>query len=319
MRINPTTLTNPIVFRSNRPTSRPNYEYSKDTYDSFTGLKDKTALLRDIGRKMYKKEDISIGMFDLDNFKSVNELLGYKVGDEFIKAVSEDINRIAEKHNVNSYRFGGDEFVVLLFNSKSKDEKLEIVKEMLDSVSHNPVIQSKVGNYEVNANALLESYEESNNKVKKLVDVNARYNILNKIWDNATVAKDDPYIIDELVKVGEEREATYKSILSSSIKVETNRNQRKLLQKYINDIDTYSESIDEYVLGKYDKNHETYRLKKWLSDFDKNGFSLTGGIVDFKSSYYKGKQPIDLIDRVGEFLKEGKANSKGSYYLTEVE
>ena len=50
-----------------------------------------------------------------------------------------------------------------------------------------------------------------------------------------------------------------------------------------------------------------------------NGFSLTGGIVSFKSTFYRGKQPIDLIDKVGEFLKEGKANSKGSYYITEVE
>lgn len=321
MRIDPITLTNPIVFKSNRPIARPNYASSTDTYDYFTGLKDKTALLRDLGRRMYKKEDISIGMFDMDNFKSVNELLGYKVGDEFIKSIAESISSVAEKHKVDSYRFGGDEFVVLLFKGSPKEEKLEIMQEILESVSSNPVIQSKAGDYEVNANTLLESYEDSNSKIRELMDVNARYGIYNKIWDNATIAREDPYIINEFISVREERKATYLSILEESMETETNEKQKKILKSYMNKMKQESEDvedIDEYIFERYDKNHETSRLKRWLKDFNKNGFSLTGGIVSFKNSYYKDKQPIDLIDEVGELLKRGKSSSKGSCYLMEV-
>ena len=299
--------------------SRPNYSSKGDTYDSFTGLKDKTALLTDVGRRMYRKEGISIGMFDLDNFKSVNELLGYKVGDEFIKAISEDISTVAEKHGIDSYRFGGDEFVVLLFQDTSRDEKVEIVEEILEGISENPVVQGKNDEYKESAYRLLDTYEESNNKVKRLVDINVRYNTLNEIWDNSTVAREDPYIINEIVRVGAERRDAYSELLEESIETEQDNKQRKILESYRNRIDSKQEDIDEYLFGRYDKNHEIYRLKKWLRDFNMNGFSLTGGIVNFKSTSYKGKQPIDLINEVGEFLKQGKANSKGSYYITEVE
>ena len=319
MRIQPIgNYTSQINFNG-RITSRPNYNTKGDTYDSFTGLKDKTALLTDIGRRMYIKEDISIGMFDLDNFKSVNELLGYKVGDEFIKAISEDISTVAEKHGIDSYRFGGDEFVVLLFQDTSRDEKVEIVEEILEGISENPVVQGKAEDYRQSAYRLLDTYEESNNKVKKLTDINARYNTLNEIWDNSTVAREDPYVIDEIIKVGTERRDAYSELLDESIEVEQDNKQRKILESYRNRIDSKQEDIDEYLFGRYDKNHEIYRLKKWLRDFNMNGFSLTGGIVSFKSTFYKGKQPIDLINEVGEFLKQGKANSKGSYYITEVE
>ena len=308
-----------LINFSNRSISRPNYNSKGDTYDSFTGLKDKTALLTDIGRRMYRKEDISIGMFDMDNFKSVNELLGYKVGDEFIKAISDDISNAAEKHDIDAYRFGGDEFVVLLFQGTSQDEKVEIIQEILDSVHENPLVQSKTNEYEINANKLLETYEESNNKVKKLVDINARYKILNEIWDNSTIAQQDPYIVNEVVSAGSQRRDAYLQLLRESIETEQDERQKKILISYENRIDSKQEEIDEYLLGRYDKNHEIYRLHKWLRDFNRNGFSLTGGIVNFKNTSYKGKQPIDLVNEVGEFLKQGKANIKGSYYITEVE
>ena len=61
------------------------------TYDSFTGLKDKNYLLTVLDKKIEESQktgkSLSIAMFDMDNFKSVNELLGYETGDDFIKAI----------------------------------------------------------------------------------------------------------------------------------------------------------------------------------------------------------------------------------------
>ena len=108
---------------------------------------------------MYRKEDISIGMFDMDNFKSINELLGYKIGDEFIKALSDDISSVAEKHGVDAYRFGGDEFVVLLFSDMKDKEKEEVLDEIFSITSKNEVITRKGDTYLLNAESSLEQYD----------------------------------------------------------------------------------------------------------------------------------------------------------------
>ena len=318
IKVEPRHYVNYVNFRG-RVESRPNYDSKGDTFDTFTGLKDKRALLADIGRKMYKKEDISIGMFDLDNFKSVNELLGYKVGDEFIKAISEDISTVAEKHKIDAYRFGGDEFVVLLFGNTPQKEKEDIINEIIGSVSKNPVIQSKSDDYMQNAQAFLEAYERDNNKVNAIYEANTRYSILSEIWNNSTIARDDPYIQRSLEEATDKRDTTYLTILDDCLKEETSPKMKRTLKKFQDNLEQEREHIDEYILGRYDKNHETYRLKKWIRDFNKNGFSLTGGIISFKPSYYKGKQPIDLINDDGEFLKQGKASLKGKAYTMEVD
>ena len=305
--------------RNDRLNSRPNYSGNGDTFDTFTGLKDKNTLLMDIGRKMYKKEAISVGMFDLDNFKSVNELLGYKVGDEFIKAISEDIFTVAEKHKIDSYRFGGDEFVVLLFNGASQEKKTEVINDILSIVSQNPKIQGKSGDYMRSAQVLLASYEKDNGKVNSIYEANTRYDILLDIWNNSTIAKNDLYVQQSLEDARAKREFTYQSVLEDCIREESDPKMKKLLAKYQADIEQERRNIDEYVFGKYDRNHETFRLKKWMKDFEQNGFSLTGGIISFKSTYYEGKQPIDLINDVGEFLKQGKSSLKGRAYTMEVE
>lgn len=318
IKVEPKHYVNYVNFRG-RVESRPSYNSKGDTFDTFTGLKDKSALLTDIGRMMYRKEDVSIGMFDLDNFKSVNELLGYKTGDEFIKAISEDISSVAEKHGIDAYRFGGDEFVVLLFSGTSQEKKNEIVDDILKTTFQNPKIQSKSEEYMRNAEVKLASYEKDNARVNAIYEANTRYSILSEIWENSTIAKDDPYIQRSLEEAYQRRDMTYLTILDNCIKEENNPKVRKTLSRYQANIEQERESADEYIFGKYDKNHETYRLKKWMKDFSQNGFSLTGGIINFKPTYYKGKQPIDLINDVGEFLKQGKASLKGRTYTMEVD
>lgn len=318
LRVQPNHVVNYINFRG-RLDSRPKYNNDGDTFDSFTGLKDKSALLLDLGRKMYRKEDISIGMFDLDNFKSVNELLGYKVGDEFIKAVSEDISIVADKHKVDAYRFGGDEFVVLLFSGDSQEKKKEVVEEVIKRISENPKIQGKSQDYLDSAQSLLSSYEKDNSVVNSVIEANTRYNILADIWNNSTIAKEDLYVQESLEQAKNNKELIYSFVLSKCIEDEADPKIKKALKRYSLNVDKDKENIDEYIFGKFDRNHETYRLRRWIKDFNQNGFSLTGGIISFKPSYYKRKQPIDLISDVGELLKKGKADLKGRTYIMEME
>mgnify|MGYP000391397546 CR=1 FL=1 len=56
---------------------------------------------------------ISIIMFDLDNFKPINDTYGHKVGDEVLKSVSEALKNQARKVDLIA-RWGGEEFIALL-------------------------------------------------------------------------------------------------------------------------------------------------------------------------------------------------------------
>lgn len=72
--------------------------------------------------QLYKrnKNDISLIMIDIDNFKSVNDTYGHQFGDEVIILLS-DTMIMAQRESDIVCRYGGEEFVILLPNSSLKN------------------------------------------------------------------------------------------------------------------------------------------------------------------------------------------------------
>ncbi len=74
------------------------------------------SLQREVELARRNQQPLSLLMLDIDHFKKVNDTHGHSTGDEVIKAVAASLK--AQMRNVDmAFRFGGEEFVVLLSNT----------------------------------------------------------------------------------------------------------------------------------------------------------------------------------------------------------
>ena len=93
--------------------------------DSLTGVKNRFALRRDYDS--YCNKDLHVMMIDIDDFKSVNDNYGHSVGDFLLKKMGDAlIDNFGAEY---SYRYGGDEFMVIL-PDVSEPDFCSLVKEL---------------------------------------------------------------------------------------------------------------------------------------------------------------------------------------------
>ena len=81
--------------------------------------------------QLAKRSRVSISMLliDIDNFKDVNDTLGHIAGDDVLIAIGTTINRLIKRNTDFVARYGGDEFVVGLY-----DTSLEGAIEIANSI-----------------------------------------------------------------------------------------------------------------------------------------------------------------------------------------
>ena len=86
-------------------------------HDDLTGLPNRRSLLKRIDEDIYtsklKKENFALIFMNINRFKYINESLGHKGGDLFLREISQKLKQI-DKHNNSIYRLNGDEFVYIL-------------------------------------------------------------------------------------------------------------------------------------------------------------------------------------------------------------
>lgn len=69
-----------------------------------------------------ERECIACIVFDIDNFKGINDRYGHLIGDEVIKKISIACSGIIRDEDLIA-RYGGDEFVIILRGSSLEDGK----------------------------------------------------------------------------------------------------------------------------------------------------------------------------------------------------
>ena len=75
---------------------------------------------------------LGVLLLDLDNMKVINDSRGHAEGDEVLKKAAETLRQL-EKGNIVNYRFGGDEFLIVIQNQSSLDSITNITDTIYES------------------------------------------------------------------------------------------------------------------------------------------------------------------------------------------
>lgn len=105
-------------------------------FDALTGIYNRKALQRkgeEILKNINNKLTSAVVMLDLDNLKFINDTFGHKWGDTYIRLAARHIEKISNERILYGRR-SGDEFVVILFNYKTKEEIRACMQNFYDNL-----------------------------------------------------------------------------------------------------------------------------------------------------------------------------------------
>ena len=111
--------------------------------DALTGVSNRrtfeSVLEREISRAGRSGEQVTLVMFDIDHFKSINDTHGHQMGDEVLKKVAATLMDGCRDFDVPA-RYGGEEFAMILPSCSSK-ESLVVAERLRRAIGEadNPV------------------------------------------------------------------------------------------------------------------------------------------------------------------------------------
>ncbi len=108
-------------------------------HDKLTGLgnrdlfnEDMTALFQELQKNSEARG--AVLFLDLDGFKRINDTLGHDAGDELLVETGRRI-RVCLRDKDSAYRFGGDEFVVVIGGVRGHEDATLVAKRILESIA----------------------------------------------------------------------------------------------------------------------------------------------------------------------------------------
>lgn len=78
------------------------------------------------------KKYVGFAIYDIDDFKQINDVFGHDVGDEAIKYVARMLNKSVRDSDIVS-RFGGEEFVICI-NAESRNSLESVCERVRKSI-----------------------------------------------------------------------------------------------------------------------------------------------------------------------------------------
>lgn len=106
--------------------------------DNLTNLYNKTHLNTQLPQLLSSAQrnniPLSILAIDIDYFKKYNDNYGHLAGDDALADVATIFKEIANRSTDSAYRFGGEEFIIIL-SSTDTDEAMKIGQDIIDSLA----------------------------------------------------------------------------------------------------------------------------------------------------------------------------------------
>ncbi len=130
--------------------------------DDLTGLPNRKLFRKQRLEQMNKKETATLFIFDIDNFKIINDTKGHMFGNAVLAMVGETIQKTIAGKGFAS-RWGGDEFFGIL--STNKEEAHELLQNFMKTIAEdgdkmNQAITVSIGIVEVNHSLTLDQMFE---------------------------------------------------------------------------------------------------------------------------------------------------------------
>lgn len=101
-----------------------------------TGMKNRYALENDIADRL-ENDQFNVGVFDIDNFRMINDTYGYEFGDEFLSAIGErlleEFGNVATIYNITSNEF------CFIFNDDIPDSQAQRIADKIRASMSAPV------------------------------------------------------------------------------------------------------------------------------------------------------------------------------------
>jgi diguanylate cyclase (GGDEF)-like protein/PAS domain S-box-containing protein len=109
-------------------------------YDPLTNLPNRRLLSDRLQQALehaqrHPEEMVAVMVFDLDNFKTVNDSLGHNYGDDLLKHVAQIFQAQIRSEDTVS-RQGGDEFTIILAGMRQINKIADIATTILEKLSH---------------------------------------------------------------------------------------------------------------------------------------------------------------------------------------
>lgn len=116
-----------MYLKAEREFNRASEQEFRAEHDALTGILNRAAFERITDSLRTNPHPVAFALMDVDNFKGVNDTYGHDVGDEILKKVANILTTHFRESDA-AFRFGGDEFALILTNYKEGQEEFIVKK-----------------------------------------------------------------------------------------------------------------------------------------------------------------------------------------------
>lgn len=132
--------------------------------DELTTLNNRRRMLLDIKEIVNDHKKWSFVLIDVNLFKQINDKFGHNEGDKALKSVANVLKSVADENSFKAYRFGGDEFGLVLtdknvYNTKEVCDEINRRLNLFNSENNNPYSLSVSCGYAVNGEDSIEDIQ----------------------------------------------------------------------------------------------------------------------------------------------------------------